>query len=203
MDNNYSPGADKENLAAIYGVGVLADIGGNRAEGTNLQLRGDLGARRGLGSTEPLKSYTDYVAGLGLQYSWGGTPPAKPVGDSDGDGVNDDLDKCPGTPAGTPVNADGCPLDSDGDGVTDDKDKCPNTPAGATVDATGCELDTDGDGVADSKDKCPNTPQVPRLTRTAVSWTLTATAWSTARTSAPIHQRAIVSMRRVAPSRKS
>lgn len=32
---------------------------------------------------------------------------AKPV-DSDGDGVNDDKDKCPNTPAGTKVNAYGC-----------------------------------------------------------------------------------------------
>lgn len=34
---------------------------------------------------------------------------AAPV-DSDGDGVNDDRDRCPGTPAGTRVDADGCPL---------------------------------------------------------------------------------------------
>lgn len=34
---------------------------------------------------------------------------AAPV-DSDGDGVPDNLDKCPGTPAGTPVDANGCPL---------------------------------------------------------------------------------------------
>lgn len=32
------------------------------------------------------------------------------------------------------------PVDSDGDGVTDDKDKCPNTPRGLEVDADGCEL---------------------------------------------------------------
>ena len=30
--------------------------------------------------------------------------------------------------------------DTDGDGVTDDIDACPETPAGATVDATGCEI---------------------------------------------------------------
>ena len=30
------------------------------------------------------------------------------------------------------------PMDSDGDGVTDDKDQCPDTPAGASVDARGC-----------------------------------------------------------------
>lgn len=31
------------------------------------------------------------------------------------------------------------PVDSDGDGVYDDKDKCPNTPRGLEVDADGCE----------------------------------------------------------------
>ncbi len=80
--------------------------------------------------------------------------------DTDGDGVADDMDKCPGTPAGTAVDSSGCPLpqDDDGDGVTNDIDKCPGTPAGAKVDASGCELDSDGDGVGDSRDQCPNTP---------------------------------------------
>jgi OOP family OmpA-OmpF porin len=32
------------------------------------------------------------------------------------------------------------PVDSDGDGVTDDKDQCPGTPAGVRVDAMGCPL---------------------------------------------------------------
>jgi len=77
--------------------------------------------------------------------------------DSDGDGVADHLDKCPGTPSGTRVDAEGCPFDSDGDGVFDDKDKCPDTPAGAAVDNDGCPLDSDKDGVADYLDKCPNT----------------------------------------------
>jgi OOP family OmpA-OmpF porin len=81
----------------------------------------------------------------------------KPV-DSDGDGVVDSLDKCPNTPAGVKVDAQGCPLDSDGDGVPDYLDKCPNTPAGVKVDAQGCPLDSDGDGVPDYLDKCPDTP---------------------------------------------
>ena len=39
------------------------------------------------------------------------TAPAEPViGDSDGDGVKDDKDLCPGTPAGTKVDHTGCPL---------------------------------------------------------------------------------------------
>jgi len=67
--------------------------------------------------------------------------------DTDGDGVYDHLDRCPGTPPGTLVDAVGCPLppakpaapmDSDGDGVLDDDDFCPGTPRGATVDDRGC-----------------------------------------------------------------
>ncbi len=46
--------------------------------------------------------------------------------------------------------------DSDGDGVVDSKDKCPDTPAGRKVDANGCELDRDGDGIVDGDDKCPD-----------------------------------------------
>lgn len=153
------PGVDQENLTALYGVGVLIDLGRVRDDGSVFQLRGDLGGRRALSSDDTDDKPIDYVAGLGFQYSWGGSP-ARRVVDSDGDGVNDDLDRCPGTPPGTPVDANGCPLpqDDDGDGVTNDVDKCPNTPAGAKVDATGCELDSDGDGVGDSRDQCPNTP---------------------------------------------
>jgi OOP family OmpA-OmpF porin len=36
------------------------------------------------------------------------------------------------------VDANGCPIDSDNDGVPDYLDKCPDTPAGAKVDAEGC-----------------------------------------------------------------
>ena len=76
--------------------------------------------------------------------------------DLDADGVADADDKCPNTPAGTAVDATGCPLDADGDKVADANDKCPNTPAGVQVDANGCPLDKDGDGVADSQDRCPD-----------------------------------------------
>jgi outer membrane protein OmpA-like peptidoglycan-associated protein len=79
-------------------------------------------------------------------------------GDEDGDGVLNGLDKCPGTPKGAIVDAVGCPKDSDGDGVYDGIDVCPDTPAGAIVDASGCPMDSDHDGVFDGLDKCPDTP---------------------------------------------
>jgi len=87
-------------------------------------------------------------------------------GDSDGDGVPNNLDKCPNTARGVKVDGRGCPLDSDGDGVPDYLDKCPNTPKRAKVDVVGCPLDTDGDGVADYLDRCPDTPK-----GATVNWT--------------------------------
>ncbi|MFT4633143.1 MAG: OOP family OmpA-OmpF porin [Candidatus Azotimanducaceae bacterium] len=49
------------------------------------------------------------------------------------------------------------PLDTDNDGVTDDVDACPRTPANASVDSSGCAIDSDGDTVPDYKDACPDT----------------------------------------------
>jgi len=89
--------------------------------------------------------------GIGVGYRFGGSPPPAPAAapplpppaepDSDGDGVPDSRDKCPSTPPGVAVDADGCPLDSDHDGVPDYLDKCPGTPAGLKVDADGCEVE--------------------------------------------------------------
>jgi opacity protein-like surface antigen len=81
----------------------------------------------------------------GLSFFFGGGPryeEPEPVGDSDGDGVTDDFDRCPNTPPGTQVDSTGCPIpvDSDNDGVPDDRDQCPNTPAGTEVDSTGCPI---------------------------------------------------------------
>ena len=57
------------------------------------------------------------------------------------------------------TNCPPAPVDSDKDGVPDPTDKCPGTPAGEPVDSNGCsasQRDSDGDGVNDSSDKCPN-----------------------------------------------
>ena len=89
---------------------------------------------------------------LGVKFAFGSPK------DTDKDGVEDKLDKCPNTPLGVAVDANGCPLDEDKDGVPDYLDKCPSTPSGVQVDTLGCPIDTDGDGVADYLDKCPGTP---------------------------------------------
>lgn len=57
--------------------------------------------------------------------------------DRDGDGVADKDDACP-EEAGTAAT-NGCP-DSDGDGIADKDDKCPETPAGTEIDADGCPV---------------------------------------------------------------
>jgi hypothetical protein len=94
--------------------------------------------------------------------------PSPPPKDSDGDGVPDDLDRCPSTVKGIEVDSTGCPRDDDGDGVYDGlgMDMCPGTPKGAEVDAHGCPKDTDGDGVYDGLDQCPDTPPGAEVDRT-------------------------------------
>lgn len=63
----------------------------------------------------------EWQTGLALGANFGGAPkaveevvvPVEPVAciDSDNDGVCDDVDLCPDTPEGTPVDANGCPIE--------------------------------------------------------------------------------------------
>ena len=80
--------------------------------------------------------------------------------DSDGDGITDDLDKCPQVPG--VAKYEGCPIpDTDKDGVNDEIDKCPTVPGLARYE--GCPVpDTDKDGINDEEDKCKDTPGVAR-----------------------------------------
>ena len=71
--------------------------------------------------------------------------------DKDGDGIYDEVDKCPEV-AGTATN-NGCPSDFDGDGIVDVNDKCSNH-AGSPKN-NGCPSDKDSDGIFDKNDDCP------------------------------------------------
>ena len=89
------------------------------------------------------------------------------VVDGDGDGVSDERDECPYSPAGETVNADGCSIDgdADNDGVLDLADLCPYSDSGSRVDAEGCALDDDFDGIANGRDLCPDTALGERVER--------------------------------------
>jgi OOP family OmpA-OmpF porin len=80
--------------------------------------------------------------------------------DTDGDGIPDDIDRCPLDPEDLDgfQDEDGCPdPDNDGDGIVDKLDACPNTPG--PLSNRGCPImDRDGDGVPDDIDKCPDVP---------------------------------------------
>ena len=83
-------------------------------------------------------------------------------GDKDGDGIKDNVDKCPSEPEDKHgfQDEDGCPdPDNDGDGIPDVTDKCPMEPEDKDgfQDEDGCpDLDNDGDGLSDKVDQCPN-----------------------------------------------
>jgi OOP family OmpA-OmpF porin len=163
-DARFNPGID-------LGAGALMPIG---FYGWAVRLEAvAIGSyNTGLGDGEDKNTYVDYHVTLGLQAPFGlrakpavaQTPPAPQqvaqascaeavdpitgkkscISDSDHDGVPDDIDQCPGTPAGVAVDYKGCPVairDSDGDGVPDEADACPGTLPGVKVDARGCAVE--------------------------------------------------------------
>lgn len=88
------------------------------------------------------------------------TPEVPVLLDTDGDGINDNVDNCPNTPGVAKWN--GCPVpDTDNDGVNEDEDKCPTVAGPAKY--NGCPVpDSDNDGINDDNDKCPSLPGVER-----------------------------------------
>ncbi|MFC2110399.1 OmpA family protein [Bacteroidota bacterium] len=82
--------------------------------------------------------------------------PLRKKNDSDGDGVADDFDKEPNTPANVKVYANGVAIDSDKDGIPDYKDECPNLRGIAAKNGCPEKEDLDGDGIEDQFDLCPD-----------------------------------------------
>jgi OOP family OmpA-OmpF porin len=145
----FYPREDNAFNRGILSLGIGRRLIIQGSDALRWELRGETTFE---GSGSGPKTFTNAQFLLGFSF---GTPPL----DSDGDGVPDKRDACPGTPAGATVDAAGCPKDSDGDGVWDGIDRCPDTPKGAIVDKFGCPIDSDGDGVPDGIDRCPNTPK--------------------------------------------
>ncbi len=122
-------------------------------------------------------SFLSLGGGVGLLPDKGGNPDIRAflgivfepsIGDRDGDGLKDDIDKCPDDPEDFDdfEDSDGCPEpDNDLDGILDVDDKCPLEPEDKDgfEDEDGCpegnKLDRDGDGILDDVDKCPDDPE--------------------------------------------
>ncbi len=97
-------------------------------------------------------TFTNYLFNAGLSIAMGEASVQEtktelvekaPQLDGDNDGVSDSYDRCPNTPAGTKVDANGCAVvdgDDDRDGVPNSKDVCPHSKAGAVVGKDGCEV---------------------------------------------------------------
>jgi outer membrane protein OmpA-like peptidoglycan-associated protein len=90
------------------------------------------------------------------------------IGDRDGDGIKDDVDKCPDQAEDFDgfEDTDGCPdEDNDHDGILDKNDRCPDVAEDMDGDhdddgcPEGSDGDRDGDGIPDSRDKCPDDPE--------------------------------------------
>jgi OOP family OmpA-OmpF porin len=104
---------------------VMWDLMRSADGSRSLQLRPEVRTRWDLQTGNTLN---DVLAQVGLAFNWGPPrpapvaaepPPAPPppppppakCSDMDNDGVCDDMDKCPGTPAGARVDKVGCPLE--------------------------------------------------------------------------------------------
>jgi OOP family OmpA-OmpF porin len=105
--------------------GLISGSSGTLMAGAGLRMgitpdlfaRGDLTLTRNSSDTSDV-SFTNVGVSLGLSYMLG----SKAIPDSDGDGILENKDRCPDTPAGAQVDGTGCPSDSDADGVPDGVD---------------------------------------------------------------------------------
>ena len=116
---------------AQAGFGLFINVAEKENGAVKFALRPEVKARWAFPSDNaPQDKYLDYVAGLGFQFSFGDArpepqPPAPPP-------------EPPPPPPPPPPPAPEPPRDTDGDGVIDPRDKCPDTPRGVAVDADGC-----------------------------------------------------------------
>ncbi|MGQ0530266.1 MAG: OmpA family protein [Panacagrimonas sp.] len=135
-DGDYDTVLADAGLGFLYGPFTWLNQGSLRLEARyRLDLHDDAGL--GVGGED---EFGDAVVNLGVLIPIGAqaVPPPPPppppvvvvpVADSDGDGVPDDVDQCPDTPAGEPVNEVGCPLP---------KKECKTPEPGQPVTLEGC-----------------------------------------------------------------
>lgn len=168
---NWGINSDWFDLYLMTGIGYFkindGGVTGNIGVGANIWISEHLGVNGSWVSKwaldkNPAKYDTNHTQfALGLAYRFSNK-------DKDGDGVRDNIDRCPNTPGSK--EGEGCPddgvlivdntkiasinFDSDNDGIPNSTDACPDL-AGST-NYNGCPVpDSDGDGVLDNVDHCP------------------------------------------------
>lgn len=128
--NDRESASSASDFMAQAGVGLFVKLWESPDGARTFSLRPDIKARwNDAGAEGHLR---DYIGTLGFQWSFG-APTARPVAATP-------PPPAPAPVAATPPPPPPPPADSDRDGVTDDIDKCPGTPAGVAVDAQGCPL---------------------------------------------------------------
>jgi OOP family OmpA-OmpF porin len=125
--NDVEVGHDSTNFIAQVGAGLIWKLGENRRGTGSFSLRPEIKARWDDVGREGY--FTDYIATLGFQFAFGGTPPAP---------APQPTVQAPPAAAPAPTPAPAAPTDSDGDGVLDPADRCPGTARGVAVDSSGC-----------------------------------------------------------------
>ena len=140
---------DYQPAEAIAGVKLYL------ARNSFLSLGGGRGLASGKGASPDVRAF------IGIVFE-------PSLGDRDGDGLKDDVDKCPSDPEDFDdfEDEDGCPdPDNDRDLILDEDDRCPNIPENRDgfQDEDGCPddhgNDRDGDRINDDVDKCPDDPE--------------------------------------------
>ena len=174
-----------------YGLGSLSGITlGNSVTEPGSQLLGTVNVSQNSFTAESLAegTYQGFstvtIAGCNASAYFINVIIDNTIGDSDGDGVPNDMDNCPNTPNADQANNDGdsegdsCDEDDDNDGTPDVDDCAPfdeNIYPGATCnDSDDCTIDdeydsdcncvgvfqdSDNDGTCDADDQCPNSPE--------------------------------------------
>jgi outer membrane protein OmpA-like peptidoglycan-associated protein len=130
IDNQQRGGPDRTDFATEAGVGILTRLWRSDNGANTLSLRPEYKLRWDDNTFG--RKMRDEIITVGLQFSFGAPteapvartlpaepeppaapppppPPPPPPADSDGDGVIDPQDACPGTPAGVAVDEKGCP----------------------------------------------------------------------------------------------
>lgn len=152
LENRYTFTSDKYLGGAAFGPALGNNVSSGRAGSVNYF---SIGVNYNIGLKKKAVEPLYWINPLDHAYSELSYPrhmklPNPVLPDDDVDGVTDQFDKCPKTPAGIAVDEHGCPLDTDGDGVPDYKDKQHITP-------TECQpVDADGVGKCPCPDDCKN-----------------------------------------------